>query len=71
MRALRAAAVALVLAGAVLGAPGAATATGIAGPACDFNGDGRSDLAVGVPGRASARWTAPVRSTSCTARPGA
>ncbi len=50
MRALRAAAVALVLAEAVLGAPGAATATGIAGPACDFNGDGRSDLALGVPG---------------------
>ncbi|WP_328989474.1 FG-GAP-like repeat-containing protein [Kribbella sp. NBC_01245] len=38
------------LAAAVLGQPQLASANAIAGPACDFNGDSRSDLAVGAPG---------------------
>ncbi|TDD62654.1 hypothetical protein E1263_02755 [Kribbella antibiotica] len=41
---------AALLAAAVIGQPLLASADAIAGPNCDFNGDSRSDLAVGVPG---------------------
>ncbi|MET7280500.1 peptidoglycan DD-metalloendopeptidase family protein [Kribbella sp. NPDC005582] len=50
MRKTTAVAAAAVLAAAVLIQPQLAAATAIAGPACDFNGDSRSDLAVGAPG---------------------
>ncbi|WBQ03161.1 peptidoglycan DD-metalloendopeptidase family protein [Kribbella sp. CA-293567] len=43
-------AAAALLAAAVLGQPQLASANAIAGPACDFNGDSRSDLAIGAPG---------------------
>src|SRR5690242_15623923 len=41
---------AALLTAAVIGQPLLASADAIAGPGCDFNGDSRSDLAVGVPG---------------------
>ena len=43
-------AAAAFIAAAVLGQPTFASADAIAGPGCDFNKDGRADLAVGAPG---------------------